>query len=450
MKDLIQTIRNIFSITELRQRILYTLLLLAVYRLGSFVVLPGINSNILQLAFSSGKAGAGGGILDLFNTFMGQAFSRGSLFALGVMPYISASIVVQLLAAVVPAIQKLRMEGDSGTKKMNQITRYLTIAITLGQSATYVGYLRGQYPQAVSDSPFFWFTTIFLITAGTMFLVWLGERITDNGIGNGTSLIITIGIVSGFLPALWSEIQTKALLVFFIELIVLGVVTMGVIALTQATRKIPLNYARQMVGSRQMMQMGKGVPQARQYIPLKMNSAGVMPIIFAQALIFLPSTLAQMIGSDSASAVLSAFSDYTGFWYNFFFSILIIVFTYFYTAITVNPNEIADQLKRNGGFIPGIKPGKKTAEYIDNILSKITLPGSITLALVALLPAVATLFGASGNFSKFFGGTTLLIMIGVVLDTLQQIEGYLLNRHYDGLMKSGRVKGRQASGVITS
>ncbi len=450
MKDLVQTIRNIFSITELRQRILYTLLLLAVYRLGSFVVLPGINSNVLQLAFASGKAGAGGGILDLFDTFMGQAFARGSLFALGVMPYISASIVVQLLAAVVPAIQKLRMEGDSGTKKMNQITRFLTIAITLGQSATYVGYLRGQYPQAVSDSAFFWFTTIFLITAGTMFLVWLGERITDNGIGNGTSLIIAIGIVSGFLPALWSELQTKALLVFFIELLVLGVVTMGVIALTQAVRKIPLNYARQMVGSRQMMQMGKGAPQARQYIPLKMNSAGVMPIIFAQALIFLPSTFAQMVGSDSVSAVLSGFSDYTGFWYNFFFSILIIVFTYFYTAITVNPNEIADQLKRNGGFIPGIKPGKKTAEYIDNILSKITLPGSIALAIVAMLPAFATLFGASGNFAKFFGGTTLLIMIGVVLDTLQQIEGYLLNRHYDGLMKSGRIKGRQASGVVTS
>lgn len=450
MKDLVQTIRNIFSITELRQRILYTLLLLAVYRLGSFVVLPGINSNVLQLAFASGKAGAGGGILDLFDTFMGQAFARGSLFALGVMPYISASIVVQLLAAVVPAIQKLRMEGDSGTKKMNQITRFLTIAITLGQSATYVGYLRGQYPQAVSDSAFFWFTTIFLITAGTMFLVWLGERITDNGIGNGTSLIIAIGIVSGFLPALWSELQTKALLVFFIELLVLGVVTMGVIALTQAVRKIPLNYARQMVGSRQMMQMGKGAPQARQYIPLKMNSAGVMPIIFAQALIFLPSTFAQMVGSDSVSAILSGFSDYTGFWYNFFFSILIIVFTYFYTAITVNPNEIADQLKRNGGFIPGIKPGKKTAEYIDNILSKITLPGSIALAIVAMLPAFATLFGASGNFAKFFGGTTLLIMIGVVLDTLQQIEGYLLNRHYDGLMKSGRIKGRQASGVVTS
>lgn len=449
MKDLIQTIRNIFRIPELKQRIIYTLMLLAVYRLGSFIVLPGINSSILQQEFAAGRA-AGTGILDLFNTFMGQAFSRGSLFALGVMPYISASIVVQLLAAIVPAIQKLRMEGDSGTKKINQITRYLTVAITLGQSATYVGYLRGQYPGAVSDSAFFWFTTIFLITAGTLFLVWLGERITDNGIGNGTSLIIAIGIVSGFLPALWSEANANAPMVFFIEVILLGLVTMGVIALTQATRKIPINYARQMVGNRQMAQMGKGTPQARQYIPLKMNSAGVMPIIFAQALIFLPGALLGMFENDKVSALAGVFSDITGFWYNFIFSLLVIVFTYFYTAITVNPNEIADQLKRTGGFVPGIKPGKKTAEYIDSILSRITLPGAICLAIVAMLPALASIFGISGNFAKFFGGTTILIMIGVVLDTLQQVESYLLNRHYDGLMKTGRIKGRQASGVVTA
>jgi preprotein translocase subunit SecY len=449
MKDLIQTIRNIFNIPELKQRILYTLMLLAVYRLGSFIVLPGINSAILQQEFAAGSAG-GKGILDLFNTFMGQAFSRGSLFALGVMPYISASIVVQLLGAIVPAIQKLRMEGDSGTKKMNQITRYLTVAITLGQSATYVGYLRGQYPGAVSDSSFFWFTTIFLITAGTLFLVWLGERITDNGIGNGTSLIIAIGIVSGFLPALWSEFNANAPMVFFIEVILLGLVTMGVIALTQATRKIPLSYARQMVGNREMAKMGKGTPDARQYIPLKMNSAGVMPIIFAQALIFLPGAVLGMFNNDKVTAFAGMFQDYTSFWYNFLFSILVIVFTYFYTAITVNPNEIADQLKRTGGFIPGIKPGAKTAEYIDGILSRITLPGAICLAIVAMLPGLASVFGISGNFAKFFGGTTILIMIGVVLDTLQQVESYLLMRHYDGLMKTGRIKGRQASGVVTT
>lgn len=449
MKDFIQTIRNIFRIDELRQRIVYTLILLAVYRLGSFIVLPGIDSQVLQQEFAAGS-GAGTGILDLFNTFMGQAFSRGSLFALGVMPYISASIVVTLLAAIVPAIQKLRMEGDSGTKKINQITRYLTVAITLGQSATYVGYLRGQFPGAIIDSTWFWFTTIFLISAGTLFLVWLGERITDNGIGNGTSLIIAIGIVSGFVPALWSEFSGNAPLVFFIEVILLGIVTMGVIALTQATRKIPIHYARQMVSNRQMAMMGKGAPQSRQYLPLKMNSAGVMPIIFAQALIFLPGAVLGMFNNDRVTAISGIFTDFTGFWYNFFFSILVIVFTYFYTAIQVNPNEMADQLKRNGGFIPGIKPGKKTAEYIDNILSKITLPGAISLALVAMLPAIATVFGISGNFAKFFGGTTLLIMIGVVLDTLQQIESYLLMRHYDGLMKTGRIKGRQASGVVAA
>ena len=444
MKDLIQTLRNIFKIPELKNRILYTLLLLAVYRLGTFVVLPGIDSGMLQASF--GNAGAGGNLLDLFNTFLGGAFARGSILALGIMPYISASIVVQLLGAVLPSIQKLRTEGESGQKKLNQITRYLTVAITLGQAASYVVYLRGQYPEAVTGgSSFFWLTSVAILTAGTMFLVWLGERITDNGIGNGVSLLIMIGIISGFPGALINEARTTLPMIFFIEILALGVVTMAVVALTQATRKIPVNYARQMMGNR-IGQLGRG-NAARQYIPLKVNSSGVMPIIFAQAIMFLPTTLIQFAGAESLSGVVAAMSDINGFWYNLVFFLMIIVFTYFYTAITVNPNEIADQLKRNGGFIPGVKPGKRTANYIDTVLSRITLPGAFFLAAVAIFPAIAAILGATGAFSQFFGGTTLLIMIGVTLDTLQQIESYLLMRHYDGLMQTGRVRGRSRSGL---
>jgi preprotein translocase subunit SecY len=444
MKDLIQTLRNIFKIPELRSRIFYTLLLLTVYRLGTFIILPGIDSQLLQASFSSGSTG--GGLLDLFNTFLGGAFARGSILALGIMPYISASIVVQLLAAVLPSIQKLRMEGDSGQKKMNQITRFVTVAICLFQSYSYVYYLRGQYANALLDDGFlFTFTSIMILTAGTMFLVWLGERITDNGIGNGSSLIIAIGIISEFPPALINEGRSTLPMIFFIEILALGVVTMAVVALTQATRKIPINYARQMAGNR-LVQAGGGTG-ARQYIPLKINSAGVMPIIFAQAIMFIPTTLIQLAGAESLSGVVAAMSNVNGFWYNLIFFLMIIVFTYFYTAIAINPNEIADQLKRNGGFIPGIKPGKKTASYIDNILSRITLPGSIFLAIVAIFPAVAGVMGTSGSFAQFFGGTTLIIMIGVVLDTLQQVESYLLMRHYDGLMRSGRIKGRQRSGL---
>ncbi|MFN0202868.1 MAG: preprotein translocase subunit SecY [Bacteroidia bacterium] len=450
MNDLIQTIRNIFKIPELRERILTTLWMLLVYRLGTYVILPGIDSNALQSAFDAGSS-SGGGLLDLFNAFLGGAFSRGSLFALGIMPYISASIVVQLLAAVVPSIQRLRMEGDSGTKKINQITRLLTVVITLVQSVSYITYLQSQYPDASIGTGFFWFISIFLLTAGTLFLVWLGERITDKGIGNGTSLIIMIGIISGFPGALINEFRSQSPMIFFFEVLALGLVTMGVIALTQATRRIPINYARQMMGGgRQGAMMGKAPTQARQYIPLKMNATGVMPIIFAQAIMFLPTYLLKYLENDQTGMMSAVMGDYTSIWYNLFLIVLIVVFTYFYTAITVNPNEIADQLKRNGGFIPGIKPGKKTAEYIDAILSKITLPGAICLGLVAIMPAIASAFGVSGVFSKFFGGTTILIMIGVVLDTLQQIESYLLNRHYDGLMKTGRVKGRQKSGVVTS
>lgn len=445
MRDLIQTIKNIFKIPELKERILYTILLLAVFRLGTFVILPGIDSVQLQADFKS-AAGAGAGLLDLFNTFLGGAFARGSILALGIMPYISASIVVQLLGAVLPSIQKLRMEGESGVKKMNQITRYLTVAITLFQSGGYVMFLNQSYPNAMTgSSSFFWITSVCILTAGTMFLVWLGERITDNGIGNGVSLLIMIGIIAGFPSAIINEARLSLPMVFFIEMLILGVVTMAVVALTQAVRKIPINYARQMMGNR-IGQMGRG-NAARQYIPLKVNSAGVMPIIFAQAIMFLPATLVGFVDSDAGAGLGAIFSDITGFWYNAIFFLLIIVFTYFYTAITINPNEIADNLKRNGGFIPGVKPGKKTAAYIDTVLSRITLPGSIFLAFVSIFPAIAMRLNVSSAFAQFFGGTTLLIMIGVVLDTLQQIESYLLMRHYDGLMKTGRIKGRTKSGL---
>ncbi|MEO1415430.1 MAG: preprotein translocase subunit SecY [Bacteroidota bacterium] len=437
MNNLIETLRNIFRIPELRDRILYTLLLLAVFRLGTFVVLPGVDSEILQREFSSA-----GGLLDFFNTFLGGAFARGAILALGIMPYISASIVVQLLGAIVPSIQKLRMEGESGQKKINQITRYLTVAVTFGQAVSYVFFLRGSYPDAMLDnSAFFWVTTVTLLTAGTMFLVWLGERITDNGIGNGVSLLITIGIIAGLPAALVQEASTKLPMTFFIEILALGVVTIAVVALTQATRKIPINYARQQMGNR-IGQLGRG-NAARQYIPLKVNSAGVMPIIFAQAIMFLPVTLLQLTaGNEAPSNVVAALSDYNGFWYNFIFFIMIVIFTYFYTAIMIQPQQMADNLKRNGGYIPGIKPGKKTADYIDMILSRITLPGSIFLAIVAIFPAIAAVLGVSSSFSQFYGGTSLLIMIGVVLDTLQQVNSFLLNRHYDGLMNTGRIKSR--------
>lgn len=444
-KDFFEKIGNIFKIAELKTRIIYTVGLLAVYRLGSFVTLPGINSNRLQDMFAAGQ---GEGILGMLNTFVGGAFARGSLFALGIMPYISASIIVQLLGAAVPTIQKWQKEGESGTKRINQLTRYLTVIITAGQAMGYVINLQSQFGgpggAIFYSGTLFWLTTVCLLTAGTMFLVWLGERITDNGIGNGVSLIIMIGIISVLPVSLIQEFGAKSLMIFFVELLALGVVTMGVIALTQATRKIPINYARKMMGNRMA---GGMTTSARQYIPLKVNSAGVMPIIFAQAIMFIPATVIQFLPQSQTSVnLINSLSDFTGFWYNFIFFVLIVVFTYFYTAIVINPNDIADQLKRTGGFIPGVKPGKKTAEYIDTVLSRITLPGSICLAIVAIFPAIAAIMGASTSFSQFFGGTSLLIMIGVVLDTLQQIESYLLMRHYDGLMKTGRIK-RNSGGV---
>ncbi|MDP4843316.1 MAG: preprotein translocase subunit SecY, partial [Salibacteraceae bacterium] len=435
MKRFLDTIQNIWKIEDLRVRILNTLGFLLIYRLGSFVVLPGIDPSILGQS-----AGNAQGIAALLNIFAGGAFSRASIFALGIMPYISASIVMQLLGIAVPAIQKMQREGESGRKRINQYTRFLTIAITLVQAPSY---LYSQVPSEaiVSDSSLWMATAMLLLVTGTIFVMWIGEKITDKGIGNGISMIIMIGIIAQLPSAFafeWSaRMGAGGLVMLLVEMVFLLLITIATVALVQGTRRIPVNFAKKVVGNKQY----GGV---RQFIPLKVNAAGVMPIIFAQALMFLPMTLVGFTSSDAATGFASAFADITGFWYNFVFFILIIAFTYFYTAITVNPNQMADDLKKNGGFIPGIKPGKKTADFLDNILSRITLPGSVFLGLVAILPAFAMMAGVSTGFAYFFGGTSLLIMVGVILDTLQQIESHLLMRHYDGLMKSGKIKGRSS------
>lgn len=443
MKGLIETLRNIFRIQELRTRILFTLGLLAVYRVCSFVALPGIDTGELQQLFQSSQ---GQGILGFLNTFVGGAFGRGSIMALGIMPYISASIIVQLLGVALPHIQKLQKEGESGQRKINQYTRYLTVLITAGQAAAYITNLQVSFPTAiVASSALFTFTTVIVLTSATMFLVWLGEQITERGIGNGVSLLIAIGIIAELPLALINEGRTSPPLIFFIELLALAIVTVLVILLTQGVRKVPVNYARRMMGNKMM---GGMTNMARQYIPLKLNASGVMPIIFAQSLMFLPATVAQfMPESDFWNATGTTFADFTSLGYNIVFAFMIIIFTYLYTAISYNPNDIADQLKRSGGFIPGIKPGKKTSEYLDTIMTRITLPGSIFLAFVAILPAIVARFGVSNQFSQFFGGTSLLIMIGVVLDTLQQVNSYLLNKKYDGLMRSGRMQNRKTLGA---
>lgn len=436
MKRFFQTIKNIFKIEELRKRLGYTFLLLLVYRLGSFIVVPGIDPTMLQNL----EAQASTGLLSLLDMFSGGAFGNASIFALGVMPYISASIVIQLLGVMVPYFQKMQREGESGRRKMNQWTRYLTIVILLLQGPAYITNLHAQLPPEaflVQGFGFNIFATIVLM-AGTMFVMWLGERITDRGIGNGISLIIMVGIIARLPFALFAEAAQRfsqtngGPLMFLIEIVILFLVFIATIALVQGQRKVPVQYAKRVVGNRQY----GGV---RQYIPLKINAAGVMPIIFAQALMMFPLLLARFDASQGLAATLS---DYTGFWYNAIFAVLVIVFTYFYTAVTVNPNMMAEEMKRNGGFIPGVKPGKKTVDYLDAIMSRITLPGSFFLAIVAILPAFAMMFGINNQFSQFYGGTSLLILVGVVLDTLQQIESHLLMRHYDGLMKTGRLKGR--------
>ena len=434
MKKLIQTFQNIFKIEELKKRILYTLGLLLIYRFGSFVVIPGINPNALS---SLADQVSGTGLLGLLDIFSGGAFANASIFALGVMPYISASIIMQLVGMVIPYFQRMQREGESGRRKMNQWTRYLTIIVLLLQGSAYIANLYHKLPSEAfvlgPDNFLFKVSTIVVLTAGTMFVMWLGEKITDKGLGNGISLIIMVGIIARLPQALLVEFNMRwaeavgGMVMLVVEIVILYLVFMATISVLQAVRKVPVQYAKRIVGNKQY----GGV---RQYIPLKLNAANVMPIIFAQAIMFIPMLFGGKVGA--------ALANYTGFWYKFVFAILVILFTYFYTAIIVNPNMMADELKRNGGFIPGVKPGKETSRYLDTIMTRITLPGSIFLAIVAILPAFASKLGISQQFSLFFGGTSLLILIGVILDTLKQVESYLLLRHYDGLMKTGRVKGR--------
>ena len=442
MKKFIETIKNIFRIEELRKRIVYTVLLILVYRLGCFIVLPGIDASMLATLQSKSNEG----LVGLLNMFSGGAFGNASIFALGVMPYISASIVIQLLGVFVPYFRKLQMEGESGRRKMNQMTRVLTILVICIQAPAYMASVHSQSPAEAFEairtlgwSSFaFNLVSTLILMAGSMFVMWLGERITDRGLGNGISLIIMIGIVARLPHALVAEFSEKMAttnggpILLTIELVIWFLVIVAAIALVQAVRKVPVQYAKRVIGNRQY----GGV---RQYLPLKINAAGVMPIIFAQALMLFPILFSRW---DATRGLAATLGNYTGFWYNLLFAFLVICFTFFYTAVTVNPQMMAEEMKRNGGFIPGVKPGKNTVDYLDSILSKVTLPGSFALAFIAILPAIAMKLGVSNAFASFFGGTSLLILVGVVLDTLQQVESYLLMRHYDGLMKTGRISGR--------
>jgi len=442
VKKLIETLKNIWSIEELRKRILLTLLLILVYRVGCYITLPGIDPNLLALQ------GSQEGLLGILNMFAGGAFSRASIFALGVMPYISASIFMQLAGIVVPQVAKLQKE-ESGRRKINQYTRYLTVLVTAFQASAYVAYLRNQTGGAVvaDFSPFlFWLSTVIVLTAGTLFVMWLGEKITDKGIGNGTSLLIMVGILARLPHSFIQEFSSKniggggGLLIFLIEIAIFIAVIVGLILLTQGVRKIPLNYARRIIGS---SNAAREVVGKRDFIPLKVNSAGVMPIIFAQAIMFIPATIVGFAENESAAGFVRALSDHTSFYYNLIYAVLVIAFTYFYTALIFNPTEMADNLKRNNSFIPGVKPGEPTANYIATIMDRITLPGAVFLAVAGILPGIAALLGVTSGFATFYGGTSMLIGVGVILDTLQQIESHLLMRQYDGLMKTGRVSGRQ-------
>jgi preprotein translocase subunit SecY len=439
VKKFIQTIRNIWSIDELRSKIVVTLLLVLVYRFGSHVVLPGIDPNKLDL--SSAKEG----LLGLFDTFAGGSFSNASILALGIMPYISASIFMQLMTILVPQMQKIQKEGDSGRQKINKWTRYLTALVTVLQGAAYVAYLRNVNREALIDSyaPYFWISTVFVLTAGTLFVMWLGEKIQDKGLGNGTSIIIMVGILARLPQSFLGEFASKqtrgggGLLIFLVEIAILIAIILGLIILVQGVRKIPVNYAKQIVGNKQ-------ITGARQFLPLKVNAAGVMPIIFAQAIMFLP-TLISFTNLESGKGVARIFNDHSNFWYMVIYSVMVIGFTFLYTALIFNPKQMSDGLKQSNGFIPGVPPGQPTADYIGQVMDRITLPGAIFLAMIGILPGIAQRLGVTQNFSTFFGGTSLLIMVGVVLDTLQQIETHLLMRQYDGLMKGGRIQGRQAA-----
>ena len=441
---LVKTLINIWKVEDLRIRIGITLLFVAVYRFGSYVVLPGIDAEALQGL----KNQTEGGLMSLLDMFSGGAFSKASIFALGIMPYISASIVMQLLGIAVPYFQKMQREGESGRRKMNQYTRYLTVIVLLFQAPSYLFNLRLQTGGAAlySSLDWTWFmlTSTIILAAGSMFILWLGERITDKGIGNGVSLIIMIGIIARFPSAFIQELITRfttpqggGLVIFLVEIVVFLFVIAAAILLVQGVRQVPVNYAKRISGSRQ-------IGGARQYIPLKPYAANVMPIIFAQAIMFIPITVAGYFSGGKLSAGMNLLVDNTSWLYNLIFAVLIIVFTYLYTAITINPVQMAEDMKRNSGFIPGVKPGKETADYIDKIMSRITFPGSLFLALIAILPAFADVLGVQREFAQFFGGTSLLILVGVVLDTLQQIESHLMMRHYDGLLDSGRIRGEHA------
>lgn len=439
MKKLTQTLKNIWGIEELKSKILVTLLLVFVYRLGTHIVLPGIDPNKL-----AGLAGAKTGALGLIDAFSGGAFSTASILGLGIMPYISASIFMQLMTILVPQMQKVQKEGESGRKKINQWTRYLTVIVTFVQAYAYVGYLKTMAHDAMLESyaPYFWLSTPIVLTAGTLFVMWLGEKITDKGLGNGTSLIIMLGILARLPNAFMQELRAKlvrgsgGVLIFVIEIAVLILIILGLIVLIQGVRKVPVNYAKQIVGNRQF-------GGARQFLPLKVNSAGVMPIIFAQAIMFLP-TLVSYTSFESKDGISRVFSDPKDYLHMLIYAVIVIAFTFLYTALIFNPKQIADDLKRNNGFIPGVKPGQPTVDYIGAVMDKITLPGAVLLAVVGILPGFAQRLDVTQGFASFFGGTSLLIMVGVVLDTLQQIETQLLMRQYDGLMKSGRIQGRQS------
>ena len=438
MKKFIKTLKNIWTIDELRSKIIVTLVLIFVYRLGSHIVLPGIDPNKLANLDNSTQSG----MLGLLDAFVGGAFSKASIFALGIMPYISASIFMQLMTILVPKIQKIQKEGDSGRKKINQWTRYLTVIVTVFQAAAYIGFLTSSNRDALlpAYSSFFWLSTVILLTSGTLFVMWLGEKITDKGLGNGISIIIMIGILANLPQSFMEEFYAKqtrgggGLLIFMVEIAILIAIIMGLIVLVQGVRKIPVNYAKQIVGNRQF-------GGARQFLPLKVNAAGVMPIIFAQAIMFLPTIFAGFQTSGASWSLY--FTDHSNFVYMLIYSVMVIGFTFLYTALIFNPKQMADDLKRSNGFIPGVKPGQPTADYIGTIMDRITLPGAVLLAFVGILPGIAQRFGVTQGFATFFGGTSLLIMVGVVLDTLQQIETQLLMRQYDGLMSSGRIQGRQ-------
>ncbi|HAI83919.1 MAG TPA: preprotein translocase subunit SecY [Chitinophagaceae bacterium] len=446
MKKLGQTLKNIWSIEELRSKILVTLGLVLVYRFGTHIVLPGIDPNLIEQAQ---KSASSNGLLSLFDTFAGGAFSQASILALGIMPYISASIFMQLMTILVPQFQKVQKEGESGRKKINQWTRYLTVLVTMFQAGAYIAYLNGPgygEAQIAAYKDYFFLSTIIILTAGTLFVMWLGERIQDKGLGNGTSIIIMVGILARLPQSIAQEFAAKVgakdayvkgMVIFGFEIVVLILIIMALIILVQGVRQVQVNYAKQIVGNR-------AVGGARQFLPLKVNMAGVMPIIFAQAIMFLP-TLFSFTNLDSAQGIVKIFSNHSNPWYMLIDSIMVIGFTFLYTALIFNPKQMSEDLKRNNGFIPGVKPGQPTADYIGTVMDRITLPGAVFLALIGILPGFAEMLGVTQGFSTFFGGTSLLIMVGVILDTLQQIETHLLMQQYDGLMSSGRVQGRQAA-----